>query len=170
MDLRRLESFVTVADLGTVSKAAVKLSITQPALSRQLHDLQSELGLKLFERVGRRLLLTGQGEQVLADCRGLLSHAAALRERMQSLRGGDRGVLRFAASPQMIENVFPKFLRIFAVQNPGVELRPIEAVVHDQLSMLERGEVDVAINVMEVAAPHFARYSLPPLEVLAAWK
>lgn len=170
MDLRRLETFVTVAELGTVSKAAVKLRITQPALSRQLHDLQAGFGIKLFERVGRRLLLTVQGEQVLADCRGLLSHADALRERIQSLSDGDRGVLRVAASPQMIENVFPKFLRNYAARNPGVELRPVEATVRDQLSMLERGEVHVAINVIEVAAPHFARYSLPSLEVLAAWK
>jgi len=55
MDLRRLQTFVTVAELGTVSKAALKLRITQPALSRQLHDLQTELRFKLFERVGRRL-------------------------------------------------------------------------------------------------------------------
>jgi DNA-binding transcriptional LysR family regulator len=170
MDLRRLETFVTVAELGTVSKAAVKLRITQPALSRQLQELQAELQLKLFERVGRRLLLTGQGEQILGDCRGLLSHANALHERIQSLCQGDRGVLKIAASPQMIENVFPKFMRSYAAQNPGVELRPIEVVVRDQLAVLERGEVHVAINVAEIAAPNFARYALPPLEVLAAWK
>ncbi len=67
MDLRRLRTFVAVAELGTVSKAAVRLRIGQPALSRQLSDLQQELGLKLFDRVGRRLALTVQGDQLLAD-------------------------------------------------------------------------------------------------------
>jgi DNA-binding transcriptional LysR family regulator len=170
MDLRRLQTFVTVAELGTVSMAAVKLRITQPALSRQLHELQAELRIKLFERVGRRLLLTGEGEQVLADCRDLLNHSQSVQERIQSLRAGDRGVLKLAASPQMIENVLAKFVRRYSAQTVGIELKMLEAVVGDQLAMLERGEVHLAVNVMEVAAPHFGRHPLPPLQVLAAWK
>jgi LysR family nitrogen assimilation transcriptional regulator len=73
MDLRRLKTFVAVADLGTVTKAAVHLRIGQPALSRQISDLQQELGLRLFDRVGRRLILTAQGEQLLVDCRRVLT-------------------------------------------------------------------------------------------------
>ena len=72
MDLRRTRTFVTVAELGTVSKAAIHLRTAQPALSRQISELEHETGLKLFDRVGRRLVLTGEGEQLLADCRGLL--------------------------------------------------------------------------------------------------
>ena len=67
MDLRRLRTFVAVAELGTVSKAALRLRITQPALSRQIMDLQQELGLRLFDRVGRGLVLTAEGEQFLGD-------------------------------------------------------------------------------------------------------
>src|SRR5512138_2572756 len=78
MDLRRTRTFVTVAELGTVSKAAVRLRIAQPALSRQINELEQELGLKLFDRVGRRLVLTGEGEQLLGDCRSLLSYATAV--------------------------------------------------------------------------------------------
>jgi DNA-binding transcriptional LysR family regulator len=58
VDLRRLKTFVAVAELGTVSKAAVHLRIGQPALSRQISDLQQELELRLFDRVGRHLVLT----------------------------------------------------------------------------------------------------------------
>ena len=86
MDLRRARSFVTVVELGTVSKAAQHLHVAQPALSRQLHELEHELGFKLFDRVGRGLVLTGEGEQMLADCRGLLNYAAAVREKAQLLR------------------------------------------------------------------------------------
>src|SRR3712207_6619098 len=68
MDLRRARTFVTVAELGTVSKAALRLRIAQPALSRQISDLEQELGLKLFDRLGRRLVLTGEGEQLLGAC------------------------------------------------------------------------------------------------------
>ncbi len=94
MDLRHIRTFVTVAELGTVSKAASRLHVAQPALSRQIANLEDELGLKLFDRVGRRLLLTGEGEQLLSDCRGLLNYARALGERAQVLRRGDVGFLR----------------------------------------------------------------------------
>src|SRR5476649_66929 len=103
MDLRRIRTFVTVAEQGSVSSAAVRLHVSQPALSRQIGELQQELGLKLFDRVGRRLVLTTGGEQLLEDCRGLLGHAAALSERARLLRGGDTGVLKVAASPLQIE-------------------------------------------------------------------
>jgi hypothetical protein len=60
MDLRRLRTFVTIAEQGTVSGAALRLHISQPGLSRQIGELQQELGLKLFDRVGRRLVLTAE--------------------------------------------------------------------------------------------------------------
>ena len=67
MDLKRLRTFVAVADFGTVSKAALRLRISQSALSRQIGDLEHECGFKLFDRVGRRLFLTTRGQQLLAE-------------------------------------------------------------------------------------------------------
>jgi DNA-binding transcriptional LysR family regulator len=61
MDFDRLRKFVAVADEGTVSRAATVLRITQPALSRQIRDLQDEFGVRLFDRIGRRLVLTSEG-------------------------------------------------------------------------------------------------------------
>ncbi len=72
MDLRRLRTFVAVAELGTVSRAALRLRISQPALSRRINDLEQEFGLRLFDRVGRRVMLTAIGEQLLDDCRTVL--------------------------------------------------------------------------------------------------
>lgn len=66
MDLRHARTFVTVAELGTVSKAADRLHIAQPALSRQITNLEQELGLKLFDRAGRRLVLTSEASSCLA--------------------------------------------------------------------------------------------------------
>ena len=88
MDLRHLRTFVTVAELGTVSKAALRLRIAQPALSRQIGDLERELGLKLFDRVGRRLVLSGEGEQLLGSCRNLLGHASSLTTRRSKSGAG----------------------------------------------------------------------------------
>src|SRR5258708_22297308 len=110
MDLRRLRTFVTVAEQGSVSKAALRLHITQPALSRQIRALQQDLGLLLFDRVGRGLVLTPERGQLLGHCRDLLSQASSLNEPAQLLRRGDTVVLKVAASPVQIEAVLSTFL------------------------------------------------------------
>src|SRR5207245_10980741 len=110
MDLKRLRTFVAVAELGTVSKAAVRLRIGQPALSRQIGDLQQELGLRLFDHVGRGLVLTAEGEQLLGDCRRVLADLDAVCERAEVLRGGARGVLKVAAPPYSIATLVAGFL------------------------------------------------------------
>src|SRR5437762_4409552 len=81
MDLKRLRTFVAVADLGTVSRVALRLRISQSALSRQISDLEYECGFKLFDRIGRRLFLATRGELVLADCRSVLGQIGSLGER-----------------------------------------------------------------------------------------
>lgn len=171
MDLRHARTFVTVAELGTVSKAAERLRIAQPALSRQIGDLEQELGFRLFDRVGRRLALSSEGEQFLSDCRGLLNHADAVGERAQLLRRGDTGVLNLAASPQHIESVLSQFLHRYGQRYPNVEVKIREAAGRESLVMLERGEIHLAQNLLhaiEPDDPRFARMPLEPVELLAA--
>jgi DNA-binding transcriptional LysR family regulator len=123
MDLRRLRTFVTVAEQGSVSKAALRLHISQPGLSRQIQELQQELGLRLFNRVGRRLVLTTEGEQLLGSCRNLLSQANSLSEQAELLKRGDAGSLRVGASPIQIETVLSRFLPRYAERYPKVLVR-----------------------------------------------
>jgi DNA-binding transcriptional LysR family regulator len=167
MDLRRLKTFVTVAELGTVSKAAVRLRIGQPALSRQISDLQQELGLRLFDRVGRLLVLTAEGEQLLVDCRRVMTDLATVRERADVLRRGDRGVLRVAAPPHTIESVLSRFLPGYAQRFPNVHVELTEALGPEQTAMLERGEVHVGIRLDAGVDGRFESCFLPPADVLA---
>lgn len=141
MDLRHARTFVTVAELGTVSRAALRLRIAQPALSRQITGLEQELGLKLFDRIGRRLVLTSEGEQLVSDYRGLLNYAGAIGERAQTLRRGDTGVLKVAGSPQHIESVLSTFLHRYAQRYPNVEIQLSEAAGLDVITLLERNEI-----------------------------
>ncbi|HUN98199.1 MAG TPA: LysR family transcriptional regulator [Bradyrhizobium sp.] len=170
MDLRHARTFVTVAELGTVSKAAQQLRIAQPALSRQISDLEQELGFRLFDRIGRRLALTSEGEQFLGDCRGLLNHASAVGERAELLRQGDTGVLKVAASPQHIESVLSQFLHRYAQQYPNVQVQMFEAAGRESLAMLERGEIHLAQNLLHAVEPNDSRVAilqLQPVELLS---
>lgn len=168
MDLKRLRTFVAVAELGTVSSAALRLRMSQPALSRQINDLEQEFGFRLFDRVGRRLVLTAVGEQVLGDCRSVLGEVALLGERLELLRRGGSGVLRVAAPPQTIESVLSRFLPRYNDRFPNVQVRLTEALGHEQLALLERGEVHLGIRHDQGIDPRFESRTLPADEVLAA--
>lgn len=172
MDLRHVRTFVTVAELGTVSRAAERLHVAQPALSRQIANLEEELGLKLFDRVGRRLLLTSEGEQMLSNCRGLLNYARALGEQAELLRRGDVGVLRVSASPHLIEGIFPSFLVHYAARYPKVQVRLVDAAAGPEaLAMLDRGEIHLlqtVVRAIDANEQRFLSHPLAPMEMLAA--
>ena len=161
MDLKRLRTFVAVADFGTVSKAALRLRISQSALSRQISDLEYECGFKLFDRIGRRLFLTTRGEQLLGDCRGVLGQMGSLGERIELLKRGDSGVLKLAAPPQTIESVLSGFLPRYAERFPNVRVKLTEALGLDQVPLLERGEVHVGIRHDQGVTPRFESFALP---------
>lgn len=169
MDLKRLRTFVIVAELGSVSGAAERLRITQPALSRQLQDLQADLGVRLFDLVGRRLRLTAEGEVMLPHCHALLRQAEGLVERAQALTRVDSGVLRVGATQHTIASVISGFLSVYAARNPLVRVQPVEAGGMVQLEMLHRGDLHAAITVTQGEETGFVTHELPPLTVLAAY-
>jgi len=164
MDLRHLRTFVTVADLGTVSQAALRLHIAQPALSRQIIALEEELGVALFDRVAGRLTLSGAGERLLDHCRGLLNYARELGEQAQRLRRSDAGVLKVAASPHFIEGVFPDFLQRYAKRYPEVEVKLVDVVGEAMIGMLERGEIHLAQSAVPAIGVHEGPIGNCPLE------
>src|SRR5262249_31786017 len=111
MELRHLRYFVAIADAGTVSLAARRLHVSQPAPSRPGRDLERDLGTPLFDRVGRRLLLTRHGGELLSRCRRVLAEVESVTERARALGGSDSGILRLGATPQFIEAALPVILR-----------------------------------------------------------
>src|SRR5947209_9969592 len=171
MELKHLRTFVAVAESGTVTRAALRLHIAQPALSRQIIDLESELGITLFDRVSRRLKLTREGEQLLSRSRALLNDASSLADHAQALKQGETGTLHVVASPQMIENVFSSFLEPYAKRYPGVRVRLIEGFGADVLAAVERGDAQFGVIVNEAVpsdAQHFGMRTLASLTYLAA--
>jgi LysR family cyn operon transcriptional activator len=170
MDLKRLRTFVTVAEQGTVSLAAGTLRITQPALSRQLQDLQAEFGVALFNQVGRRLRLTAEGAALLPECRSLLGHADTLVERGRALTRGDRGVLRVGATPHVIANFFPGFLHKFAAKFPDVRLQTMEGGGLEHAEAVRRGDLHAAISTLDGNENDFTTFPLPAPKLMVAYR
>jgi DNA-binding transcriptional LysR family regulator len=168
MDLRHLRTFVTVADEGTVSRASTLLRVAQPALSRQIREFEEELGVRLFQRIRRRLILTAEGERLLADSRSVLGAVRTLKESAQLLRGGDSGSVKIAAPAQMVERVFSSFLHEYAKSRPNIQVRLTEAAGVRMLKMLERGQIDLAVGLKRLTNDEvFETIPLPAVEFLA---
>jgi DNA-binding transcriptional LysR family regulator len=170
MDLRHLRTFVTVAEQGTVSRAAAHLGVAQPALSRQIKDLEDELRIRLFDRIRRRLVLTGEGEQLLGHCRGILGAVGSLAEQSELLRRPDAGVLKVAATPQTIDGVLSVFVARYAKRRPNVRVKLTEAIGASLIALLERGEVHIlvtTVGAIESSSQSFETIWLPSLEFVA---
>ncbi len=146
MELRHLRYFVAVADARGVSRAATRLNISQPALSRQIRNLEVELGVALFDRAGGRLVLTGEGEDLLVRGRQLLADAAALGQRAAALRGGDQGVIRLGVAPLTLEALLPPFLVRHQRRHPGIEIHLVEGSPSRLWAGVERGELTLAVS------------------------
>src|SRR4029077_11180132 len=105
MNLRYLHTFVRLVESGSIAHASARLNVSQPAASRQVLALEAELGVQLFDRVGRRLRLTSHGEDLLRQSRRLLMEADVLSARARALKGGHTGILRVGATPMVIEHL-----------------------------------------------------------------
>ena len=147
MNLRYLQNFVRIAEAGSIARAGVRLSVSQPAASRQVLSLEAELGVRLFDRIGRRLRLTSEGEDLLRQSRRLLLEADLFNARARALKSGHTGILSVGATPMVIENTLSAFLGQYQPHHPGVEVNFVEDGGLRLLSRLERGDIDLALIV-----------------------
>jgi LysR family cyn operon transcriptional activator len=165
VDLRHLRALVAVVDAGGFARAGARLHVSQPALSRQIALLEHELRVRLFDRLGRRVQLTADGEAVLGHARRVLDEADALGERARTLTGGDAGVLRVGATPQTIESLLAPFLVHHRRRHPGVDVHLLEDGGARLPARLERGELHAAL--IPVPDGRFPGRVLFPVYVLA---
>jgi DNA-binding transcriptional LysR family regulator len=145
LNLRLLRAFVIVADRGSFSAAAAALHITQPALSRRIIELESELGLRLFDRTSRSVELTESGEDLLSRCRDVLTHGETLRERARALSEGRAGILRIGCAPMVMESVLVPLIARYRRRCPGVDLLLYEQGGERAQDAVLRGELHAAL-------------------------
>jgi DNA-binding transcriptional LysR family regulator len=148
MNLRQLQTLIIIADAGGFARAAGRLHLSQPAASRQIQALEAEFGVRLFDRVGRRLQLTADGEDIVRRSRRLLQEADSLRDHADALKSGVMGTLRVGASPQNIETVLATFVARFRRRHPGIEVHFVEDGGARVNSRLEHGDVQLVLTTV----------------------
>jgi DNA-binding transcriptional LysR family regulator len=165
MDLHQLRTFIAVADSGGVARAAQRLNVSQPAASRQIQALEADLGMLLFDRIGRRLRLTSEAEDLVPRARKLLAEAQSLRERARALQAGETGQIRIGATPPMIEWVLAGFLAKYRRCQPQIDISVVEDGGAGLSARLARGEVHLAY--VPVGDARFSGRLLYPIHVMA---
>ena len=184
IDLRHLTSFFAVAELLSFRRAAERLHLSQAPLSRHIQALEENLGVRLLDRDRRqRVSLTEAGRVFLADARGLLANAEAVRQRAQEAARGKRGQLRLANVAVLSTGVLPPLLQAFRTEYPHVKVNVFDLQPGAQLDALGEGRVHAVIHP-GVGAPLDRRFQtlskplfscsmmavLPPGHVLARSK
>ncbi|MFC6669974.1 LysR family transcriptional regulator [Marinobacterium aestuariivivens] len=145
MEFRQLRYFVELAQAGSMSRAAVLLSVAQPAISRQLRNLEEEVGLALFTRTGRGVELTDAGKVFLERARAIIEEMEDLSEEIRGFKGIVSGKVRVGLPPT--ESQFlaaPLVLRV-KEKYPNVSLQIVEAFSGDVNEWLATGRVDLAL-------------------------
>ncbi|MBY6264944.1 LysR family transcriptional regulator [Azospirillum sp. 412522] len=145
MELRQLRYFVAVARLGHFGRAAATLRLAQPALSRQVANLEAELGVKLLQRHSRGVSLTAEGELILGRAEALLAEASALAQDARAQQTEPQGLVTVGFSPSVAEQ-FAAPLIIRSLQRyPKVRLRVMTASSPVLETWIHEGQLDVAI-------------------------
>src|SRR5689334_6720091 len=151
MNLRQLRYVVATADHGTMTAAAQALYVAQPALSRAVRELERELGIELFARSGRGVVLTAAGLQVVEQARVALDAVDAIEE-LSAARGNSRGAeLRIAATPTLEPELTGRLLPRFARDQPAVRVRVIRCEGREAVGAAVRaGRADLAVTDLPV--------------------
>jgi LysR family transcriptional regulator, nitrogen assimilation regulatory protein len=145
MDLKQLEYFRHVAELGSFTRAASFLSVVQPALSRQVRQLEVELGQNLFDRNGRGVVLTDAGTRLLEHTRGILMQVGRARQELEDQRNGDSGHVVLGLPPSLGRSVTVPLVKAFGRLLPNASLATVEGLSAYMLEWLSVGRVDCAL-------------------------
>jgi len=168
MELRHLRYFAAVAETLNFGRAAARLAISQPPLSRQIQSLEHELGTPLFTRTTRGVRLTAAGRALIPEARRLLREAAALVEGARHLAEGGVGSLRIGFISTASYNVLPRVLPEFHRRRPGIQLALQETTSDAQIALLRDYELDVGVLVPPVVDAGFRYLPLMQEPLLAA--
>ena len=147
MEFRHLRYFIAVAEEENVTRAAKRLHVSQPTLSRQINDLEDELGVSLFEHGARNIRLTAVGRVFLEEARAVLQRVDLAVQTVRAVAGGGRGEINVGYSPSPTVELLPQTLRLFHEANPNIRLHLHDLSGSETINGLRSGKLDVALTV-----------------------
>jgi DNA-binding transcriptional LysR family regulator len=151
MEIRQLRAFVAIAESGTFTAGALRVHVTQAAISMQIRQLENEVGAKVFVRAPRHVILTEAGEQLLRRARQILREHDAALDEIAELAGAERGRLRIgSASAMVLTDQLPRILKELRAQHPGAEIGVTSGTSEVLVDQILAGDVDIAFVSLPV--------------------
>ena len=145
MELRHLRYFIAVAEHENITRAAAQLRVAQPSLSRQIRDLEHELGFELFDHGAKSLRLTEAGRVFLDHARKVMRGASEAVEAARAVAKGQAGELHLGYAPSLAVEMLPRLLRAFQEQHPGVRVQLHDQSTQEMLRGLRSGALSMAM-------------------------
>src|SRR5947209_9359197 len=153
MDIRQLKAFVAIAESGTFTAGAVRVHVTQAAISMQIRQLENETGAQLFVRAPRRVILTEAGEKLLERAYAILREHDAALEELAALTGAHRGRLRIGSASAMVSaDPLPQILRELKKVHQAVETSVASGTSEALVQQILAGQLDAAFVSLPVEA------------------
>jgi LysR family cyn operon transcriptional activator len=154
LEIRHLRYFLAVAEAGSFSRAADRLGISQPSVSQQMRDLEAGLRVSLFQRRGKRILLTSTGLIFQEHARALLRELENFLQEVSSEPGRLRGTLHLGVVPVLNVPLVPELMGMFAADHPGISLIVEEISSTEIETALEEGRMDVGLGFLTRHSPN----------------
>lgn len=153
MDIQNLQAFISVSDSASFSRAAEKLFITQPAVSKRITALEHAMGTQLFDRVGKKIQLTEAGRALLPSARRIIAELDESRRIISNLSGKIGGSLRIGTSHHIGLHRLPPVLRAYTARYPSVDLDIHFMDSEDACAAVIRGELELAVATLPGQEP-----------------
>jgi LysR family cyn operon transcriptional activator len=154
LEIRHLRYFLAVAEAGSFSRAADRLGISQPSVSQQMRDLEAGLRVSLFQRRGKRILLTSTGLIFQEHARALLRELENFLQEVSSEPGRLRGTLHLGVVPVLNVPLVPELIGMFAADHPGINLIVEEVSSTEIETALEEGRMNVGLGFLTRHSPN----------------
>jgi LysR family transcriptional regulator, regulator for metE and metH len=153
LEIKHLRLLRAVAEEGGVTKAGRRLHLSQSALSHQLRDAEEKLNARLFDRIGKRMVLTPAGERMLRSACAVLEEVDGAEEEIRRYAARPRGLLRLTTQCNTVYHWLPSRLRLFHKRFPDVDFQIVAGATDDPLPALLDGRIDLAIVHQSVKDP-----------------
>jgi LysR family transcriptional regulator, benzoate and cis,cis-muconate-responsive activator of ben and cat genes len=145
MELRHLRYFIAVAEEENVTRAASRLHVSQPALSRQIRDLEEEIGFPLLARGAKSVRLTDAGRVFLSEAQAVMARTGQAVEAARAVAAGGRGDIHVGYAPSLTIEILPRALRHCQQENPGLRVRLHDLSTEEMLADVREEKLHVAL-------------------------